>query len=116
MPTLSQAVLLGLIGFSDAIELRKTEPIKPEPNADSYNYGQFGKSMPTFWDDFVGRDPFFSNTWRHTEYEGHIVQVANSTAYVDDTNADYHFPTGLDQWEETTGSNVPGGADTSAYL
>ena len=71
MLNISQAVFLGLIGFTDAVELNKFTN-KAEPSAD-YDYGQFGKAAPAFWDDFVGRDPFFSDTWRHTLYEGHIV-------------------------------------------
>jgi hypothetical protein len=121
MPNLSQAVFLGLIACTDAVELFKAgksvkkEAPKAEANADTFSYGQFGKSMPTFWHDFVGQDPFYSNTWRHAEYEGHVIQVVNSTAYEGDSPSEYTNPTQV-QWEETAGPDGPGGVDLSAFV
>ena len=55
--------------------------------------------MPEYWHDFVAADPFFSNTWRFSGANGHVVQLTNDTAYTGDAPSDYHFPTGVSQWE-----------------
>jgi len=91
--TFSVAVLLGFVSIS-AIKISSEEP-----DAEKYNYGQFGKAMPAFWDDFVARDPFFSNTWRFTGMAGHVISMVNDTAYEGDSPTDYYFPTGTEQWE-----------------
>lgn len=91
--TFSVAVLLGFVSIS-AVKISSEEP-----DAETYNYGQFGKAMPPFWDDFVARDPFFSNTWRFSGDGGHVVQMTNDTAYTGDSPTEYHFPTGVEQWE-----------------
>jgi hypothetical protein len=90
--TLSLAVFLG---YTDAVELTKRFVNTPEP--DAYNYRQFGHE-PDFWHDMQS-DPFFANTWRFADMPGHAVQVTNETAYLDDSPADYYFPTGVAQWE-----------------
>jgi len=106
MQNLSLAIFIGCITFSDAVRINKDKkaPVK-EKTEEEYRYEQFGKGMPKFWDDYH-RDAFFADTWRHTGYEGHIVQVANDTAYVEDSPADYHFPTGVSQWEPTDAASV----------
>ena len=91
---------MALISNSEAISLGKSgDEKKPEP--DPYNYEQFGKAMPDYWHDMQS-DPFFVNTWRFSGPNGHngqTVMITNTTAYVDDTPSDYHFPTGVSQWE-----------------
>merc|ERR1711990_314166 len=92
---LSLAVFLGC---ADAVTLNKRFVNTAEPSADKiYSYGQFGHE-PDFWHDMQS-DPFFANTWRFADMPGHVVQVTNETAYLDDSPADYYFPTGTEQWE-----------------
>ena len=91
--TVSLAVFLGSV---DAVTLNKlTNYNTPEP--DAYNYERFGHE-PDFWHDMTV-DPFFANTWRFAGMAGHAVSVVNETAYLDDSPADYYFPTGTEQWE-----------------
>ena len=97
MKTISLAVFLALISDSDAISLDKAGDEK-KPEVDAYNYEQFGKAMPEYWHD-MNTDPFFSNTWRFSGANGHVVQLTNDTAYTGDAPADYHFPTEVTQWE-----------------
>ena len=91
---------MALISSSDAISLNKAGDEK-KPEADAYSYEQFGKAMPEYWHDMQS-DPFFVNTWRFSGPNGHngqTVQITNDTAYTEDAPTDYHFPTGVSQWE-----------------
>ena len=57
--------------------------------------------MPDYWHD-MQTDPFFANTWRFSGPNGHngqTVMITNDTAYTGDAQTDYHFPTGVSQWE-----------------
>lgn len=91
---------MALFSNSDAVTLNKAGDEK-KPEVDAYNYEQFGKAMPDYWHD-MNTDPFFSNTWRFSGANGHVVQLTNDTAYTGDAPADYHFPTGVSQWEPDT--------------
>ena len=91
---------MALFSNSDAVTLNKSGDEK-KPEVDAYNYEQFGKAMPDYWHD-MNTDPFFSNTWRFSGANGHVVQLTNDTAYTGDAPADYHFPTGVSQWEPDT--------------
>ena len=102
MQTFSLAVL-ALISNTDAISLNKAGDEK-KPEVDAYNFEQFGKAMPDYWHD-MQTDPFFSNTWRFSGngaengHNGNNWILTNDTAYTGDSPADYHFPTGVSQWE-----------------
>ena len=94
---ISAAVLLGCATAVTITSFKKNEDYK-KPEPDAYSYGQFG-TLPDFWHD-MNTDPFFSNTWRHVDLSyGHVISVANETAYLGDSPADYYFPTGTEQWE-----------------
>ena len=60
--------------------------------------------MPDYWHD-MQTDPFFSNTWRFSGngaengHNGNNWIMTNETAYTGDSPTDYHFPTGVSQWE-----------------
>ena len=98
MPSLnlSTAVLIGCVTAVTIKNLKTKQHKESEP--DAYTYGQFG-TMPDYWHDFKS-DPFFANTWRHTDLSmGHVISIANETAYLADSPADYYFPTGTEQWE-----------------
>ena len=97
MPSnLSVAAFIGCV-TAVTIQNLKTKQFK-DPEPDAYAFGQFG-TMPSYWHDWK-TDPFFANTWRHTELSlGHAVAMANETAYTADSPDDYYFPTGTEQWE-----------------
>ena len=94
MPRLAVSVAV-LLGFADAVTFVKKKYNTAEP--DGYNYGKFG-TEPDFWHD-MQTDPFFANTWRFAGMAGHVISMSNETAYLDDSPADYYFPTGTEQWE-----------------
>ena len=84
--------------MTDAVKIAKDAEVPKEKTEEEYRYAQFGKAMPSFWNDFQS-DPFFADTWRFSGNTEHVVQMTNNTAYTNDAPADYHFPTGTEQWE-----------------
>ena len=98
MPSLnlSKAAFIGCVTAVTIQNLKTKQFTGPEP--DAYAFGQFG-TMPSYWHDWK-TDPFFANTWRHTDLSlGHVISIANETAYLADSPDDYYFPTGTEQWE-----------------
>ena len=58
-------------------------------------------------------EEFYADTWTHSDGNHNL---ANETAYTEDSPPDYYFPTGTEQWEPDSLIQLNDGIDEEMYL